>query len=345
MNRKRYCEFLIATQTNRTQTYLADHTDDLAHDAVNRYLKGDRVRASEVWEAVQPQLERSAQGYLIFDDTVLDKNHARKMGLVRKQWSGNEKRAIRGIGLVTCVYVNPETQGFWVVDARIFAPEQDGKSKLEHVSDMLQRALERATTGELPFRCVLMDTWYAVNRLMVMIHRAKRFFCCPVKGNRNISDSPFDLPHPPDSKKRAYQRVDTLAWTDEQGEHGRMVHLRECPASFTVKLFRVALSTERTEWIVTNDPSLLDVNGVRSTHAVRWKVEQVHRELKQVTGVEECQCRDPRAQRNHIGCALLVWVRLTDLARQAHTTVYALKHSLLSDYMRRELRSPTLSFA
>ena len=33
------------------------------------------------------------------------------------------------------------------------------------------------------------------------------------------------------------------------------------------------------------------------------------------------------------------------LAEEAGTTIYQLKERLLSDYMRRELRSPTLTFA
>ena len=36
---------------------------------------------------------------------------------------------------------------------------------------------------------------------------------------------------------------------------------------------------------------------------MRWKIEEFHRELKQLTGVEACQCRQARIQRNHIACA------------------------------------------
>jgi len=52
---------------------------------------------------------------------------------VRRQWSGNEKRVSYGIGVVTCVYVNPETEGFWVIDFRVYDPEGDEQSKIEHM--------------------------------------------------------------------------------------------------------------------------------------------------------------------------------------------------------------------
>ena len=67
--------------------------------------------------------------------------------------------------------------------------------------------------------------------------------------------------------------------------------------------------------------------------------------MKQTTGIERCQCRSERAQRNHIGCAMLVWVRLKSLAAQACTSVYALKQGLLSHYMIEQLRNPTIRMA
>jgi hypothetical protein len=70
-----------------------------------------------------------------------------------------------------------------------------------------------------------------------------------------------------------------------------------------------------------------------------------HRELKGVTGIEACQCRKNRAQRNHIGCALLVWLCLKRYAKQMFATVYQLKQGLLDDYLRQQLCSPSLVFS
>ena len=75
----------------------------------------------------------------------------------------------------------------------------------------------------------------------------------------------------------------------------------------------------------------------------RCAIEQLHREIKGVTGIEKCQCRRQRIQRNHIACAFLVWTRLKTLAYKTGTTVYQLKQNLLRDYLIRELRSPAIS--
>ncbi len=67
-------------------------------------------------------LEQDPQAsYLIFDDTVLEKSFGPSIELTRKQWSGNDKKSvIRGIGVVSCVYVKPTTERFWLIDYRIF---------------------------------------------------------------------------------------------------------------------------------------------------------------------------------------------------------------------------------
>ena len=109
-----------------------------------------------------------------------------------------------------------------------------------------------------------------------------------------------------------------------------------------VKLFLVVASNGNTEYIATNERSQFSTDDVKDLCANRWKIEEFHRELKQLTGVEKCQCRKARIQRNHIGCAILVWLRLKDLANQMNLAIYQLKLGRLSDYLSRELQAPTL---
>ena len=41
-----YCQFLISTQINYTQTYFADHHQRFSHDAINRYLQDNAIKLS-----------------------------------------------------------------------------------------------------------------------------------------------------------------------------------------------------------------------------------------------------------------------------------------------------------
>jgi len=328
LTRLDYCQFLLSSQINYTLTHFADHAQTWSHDTARRYLDGDKVTPRLVWDNVRGEIAFSERGCLLFDDTVLDKRHSRHIETVRRQYSGNAHGVIRGIGVVTCVYVNPETDQFWIIDYRLYAPDEDGKTKLDHVSEMLTNAVHQK---RLPFSTVLMDAWYAAMSIMKQIERSGKLYYCPVRANRMVSEH-----------GGPYAPVEALAWTAEQQTSGKTVHLNRFPAGHRVKLFRLAFSTERTEYVVTNDVARSSARLAQQACGLRWKIEQFHREAKQVTGIERCQCRRSRMQRNHIGCAILVWVRLKAVAEQAQTTIYAVKHGLLSDYLIQQLRSPSI---
>lgn len=143
------------------------------------------------------------------------------------------QKEFKGIGVVTCVYVNAQLNGL-MIDYRIYAPDCDGKSKLDHVHDMLTNIVHQR---KLPFRAVLMDTWYAAKSLMLFIEKLNKIYYCPLKSNRKVDDS---------GNKKPYQHVNSLAWTDEEIAHSKLVKINDFPKAHKVKLFRVASSTRRT---------------------------------------------------------------------------------------------------
>jgi hypothetical protein len=330
VSRLDYCQYLLVSQNNYTLTNFAEHTEKFSHDAINRYLAGERIRPNMVWENVKGDVIQTPKGYFVFDDTVLDKNFSFKIELVRRQYSGNAHGVIKGIGVVTCVYVNPVLDKFWIIDYRIFDPEGDGKSKLNHVQDMLTNCVYHK---QLQFHAVLMDTWYAAKEVMLYIETLKKVYYCPLRDNRLVDDSGATEP---------YRRVDSLEWSKYEKQHGKLIKIKGFPKDHKVKLFRVVLSKKRTDYVVTNDMTQDDTEAVKKTCGFRWKIEQFHRETKQLTGIERCQCRKARIVRNHIGCAMLVWVCLKRIAYRIAQTVYQVKHSLLSDYLIHQLKTPSI---
>jgi hypothetical protein len=89
-----------------------------------------------LWNNVKDTIDYDDDGYLIFDDYVLDKNHSRKIELVRLQYSGNAHGLIKGIGVVNCLYVNLKTGRYWIIDWRVYAPDEDHKTKLAHAKEL-----------------------------------------------------------------------------------------------------------------------------------------------------------------------------------------------------------------
>src|SRR5215218_3826171 len=213
VSRLDYCQYLLVSQINYTLTNFANHSERLSHDAVNRYLRGERITPRLVWDNVRAQLVVTERGYVIFDDTVLDKNYSHSIELVRRQYSGNAHGVIKGIGVVTCVYVNPERDQFWLIDYRIYDPEGDGRTKLDHVREMLQNV---AYQKRLPFQAGLMDAWYATKDLMLYVESLHKSYYCPLKDNRQVDDSHGAQP---------YRRVDALSWSEAELERGKRIKI------------------------------------------------------------------------------------------------------------------------
>lgn len=325
-----YCQYLLSSQTNYTLTNLAEHLQTFSHDTINRYLRNEHLTPSLLWQNIKLDIKEFEDGEIVFDDTVLDKRYGQTIELVRRQYSGTEHRVLPGIGLISCIYINREIGRFWVVDYRIYEIAEDGKSKLDHVADMLN---DLVNSKQLSFARVLMDSWYACQKLMFLIEDLGKIYYCPLKKNR-LGDDTGGI--------EKYKSLEKMEWKESELEQGKLIKIKGFPRDKKVKLFRVTVSANRTEYVATNDLNQNSITGVKRVCKERWKIEEFHRELKQLTGVESCQCRRAQIQRNHIACAILVWTFLKKKAYLVGKTVYQLKHELLSEYLKKELRFPTL---
>lgn len=311
-------------------THLAEHLKSVSHDTIRRFLLSTELSSEQLWNNVQSQVELDGEGYLIFDDSVLDKSSSEAIELARRLYSGNQHRVIMGIAIISCIYVHSRTGEFWLIDYRIYSPTEDEKTKNDHVIEMLNHLV---TQKNLPFRTVLTDCWYSSQRLMAAVDCLKKIYYCPLKVNRLVDDS---------QGTQRYERIDQLNWSDLDENTGKLIKIRGFPRDKKVKLFRVTMTDHRTEYIATNDLSQTSLAATKAICKLRWKIEEFHRELKQLTGIEHCQCRKSRIQRNHIACALLVWSHLKQLARRMGQTVYQLKQALLSDYLTQQLHIPSI---
>lgn len=330
-----YGQFLVNTPANVTGTYFADTAAGFSHDQVTRFLRRSKLSPKIIRNKALSEIPLTPHGFVLFDDTVIDKDFSRKIELARTQYSGNAHGIVRGIGVVTCVYYNPDVDQFYALDYRIFDPDRDGQSKIDHVRAMLEGLESR----NVPYGYVLMDSWYAVTELMVYIGSLGKIYYCPLKDNRLVDDSGN-----PDGGRKAYKAVNKLEWDQTTLVQGKVVKVHKFPKDMKVKLFCVQVSTNRTDYVVTNDLTQNSADGVRNASAIRWKIEEFHRELKQTTGIEKCQARKQRSQRNHINLCIQAWMVLKTAARQANVSIYEQKNAPLRDYVAARWREPYTVF-
>jgi hypothetical protein len=328
ITKKQYVEYLVSTPKNCTCTYLAEHLEDVSHDVVNDFLRQKRVMPREVWQLVKDRIEDSPGAFLIVDDSVHDKRYSRFIELVRAQYSGNEHRVVRGIGVVSLVHSAGKDEDFYPIDYRVYAPDVDGKTKNDHFHEMFVNAVDQK---QIKARTILFDGWYASAENLKLIHRRKKIFFTTLKSNRLVSLS----------KEQGYIHLEEIEWTPGRLAQGLIVKLKEVP--FKVRLFKLVAPDGDIDWVITNDlAETVTAQVAKEASDVRWQVEELHRGLKQLTGSEKCQCRVARAQRNHLACCYHAWVSLKVKAKELGLTLYELRDSLFSHYLRAELRNPRI---
>jgi len=327
ISKAKYVEYLISTPINYSCSNLAEHLEEVSHDVVTDYLSKERLTARHLWELVEPLLQDSPEAYLIIDDSVQNKEYSRSIELVQRQYSGAEGGLVRGIGVVNLLHTNGKGE-FYPIDFRIYAKQHDGKTKNDHFVDMLQVAV---SDKQVQARTLLFDSWYASWKNLKLADRLGLTFYTTLKSNRLVSVSVAE----------GYIHLDDINWTTEQLRAGIVVKLQKVP--FKVKLFKLVAPNGDIDWVITNDlHSTSTAQVAQDANDVRWEVEQFHRELKQLTGSEKCQCRKQRSQRNHLACCYHAWLSMKVKARDLHKTIYQVKADLFTDYLRAELRSPRI---
>jgi putative transposase len=286
-----YVNFLVASQKQYSGTELSKVSPDqtMAHDSVSRWLAGSKLTPKMLWQESQEYIEPKS-GYIVLDDSVLDKPYARHIPLAKKQYSGKHHRVVRGIASVNLLWTDGGDDSKLIpFDYRIYDTTRDGKTKNDHGREMLQQADRR---GFKP-RYVLMDAWYTSIGNLKAIDALGWKWVGQIKCNRLVN-----------IEQGNYVHVADLDWTSKQ------VHKVWLKAYGFVLVSKIVSPNGDTAYIATNDLSLDNPETIKNHYNQRWTIETFHRGLKQCTGVERCYSRIERSQRNHILCAFLAFLKL-----------------------------------
>lgn len=283
-----YAKFLIANQNKYSGVELSKTSNiPLSHDSVSKWLRDEDFTSKDLWPHVKNMVSKE-QGYLIVDDSVLDKRFSRNNELVGRHWSGNEHRLICGIDLVNLLWT--EGEECIPVDYRIYQSEEKKvKTKNEYFREMLTVAKRR---GFEPWY-VLGDCWYGSVENMKFIKKQGWKFIFGVKENRQVSIT-----------KNIYVSISDFDWDKTLVQK---VWLKEFGY---VMVAKIVVKNDDVQYVVTNDLSLNDIESLKEHNDHRWNIETFHRGIKQTTGIEKCYSTLEKSQRNHIFVSFLAFIRL-----------------------------------
>lgn len=341
-----YAQMLLNGVDNFTATYFADVIGTVSHDTIGRSIATIKLSPKVVREKALELIIPSANGYLAIDDSVMDKASSEEIEVASAQYSGQKHGITTGIGVVTLVYVNPECNNYWILDYRIYDKVTDGKKKTEHALDMIEywQTMSELHPERAPFTTVLIDAGYTCKKIMQYVVRKEKIFYGVMPKSRKVSYLSQEIDENTGKAKVIYKHVGELDWDSaDLQQYGITVCIEDLPNDKPLRLFQLT-AKHRVEYIVTNDVSVEAAEAAKSVGGFRWKIEQFHREVKQLTGVAKCQARKGRKQRNHICIAFVVWHQLNELAKQMQTTIYEVKHIPLREYQKQLWRNPAYRF-
>jgi hypothetical protein len=286
-----------------------------AHDALNRLLQRLNPDPTPLWNEAQQHVIRHA-GLLIIDDTTLDKPYAQQIELVHRHWSGKHHRVVQGINLVTLLW----SDGTDAIpcDYRLYDKPVDGVTKNDHLRAMLATAKHR---GFQP-RFVAFDSWYSSLENLKTIRGYGWHWLTRLKGNRQVN---------PDGTGN--QALTACAISPD----GTVVHLK---GYGMIQIFRLDTPDGDTEYWATDVLTLTPLER-EAVAAQVWTIEVYHRGLKQFCGVERCQARSARAQRNHIGWAIRAFLRLEHHRIRTGVSWFEAKMGIIRVALQRYLSSPS----
>jgi putative transposase len=313
-----YIDFLIASPKTFSCTEAAkvqpEGNSPPAHDSFTRLLRRLEPDPEALWREAQPLVPRTG-GLLVLDDSTLDKPYARSIDLVTRHWSGKHHAVVRGINLSTLLWTDGDRH--IPCDYRLYDKSTDGLTKNDHFAAMLRVAHERGFAPDY----VAFDGWYSSLENLKLIRSLGWRWLTRLKVNRRVN-----------LDRQGLKAVGATAI--EAG--GTIVHLE---GYGLIRVFRIVSRDGDTEHWATDDLAMDELTRLGLAERT-WAIENYHRGLKQCCGVERCQARAGRAQRNHIGMAIRAFLRLERHFYVTGISWYEAKARIVRGAVRAYLANP-----
>jgi hypothetical protein len=330
---KQYQQSLVNSPKYYTCDYIGEYLET-SGDSVERLLKEKKLQPNLIWETQKDNIVLSTNGGIIIDKTVLEHKNSKKIEIAKYQYSGQSHGVKMGIGVINLVYYNPDIDQYWLIDYRIWnggKNSTDKTTELDYARDLLKTAINRGIT----FSSVYVDGFYASSQFLTYIALdLGKIFYTNLSSNNKCSE--FDS-----NNTNKLTSIKDMEFSDQELQNGKIVRLNKTPKTLKVKLFQIAIQDNRIENLVTNNlDEEMDAITVLKEYSTRWKVELIHREVKQTLGIANCQCRKQRSQRNHIACSLLAYIKLKQICTDKQITIYRLKRIQLDEYMKWITKNP-----
>jgi len=290
-----YAKALLSAPWRFTLVYLSTYAGK-SHDFLTRGLK-EKYSWKEVFRTLLSG-RLLHQGYLIIDETDIDKSFAEKIPCLSWIFSNRKKKYIFGLHLVVMVWTNGTIT---IPIAWKIYQKGNGKTKIDLAMELISYAL---FTLNIAPKAFLFDAFYSAEKLLKLLTVHNQIFYSQLPKNRKFEYEPLSK----HNKGRPY-------WMNVGRIKGNI---------------QVQVVKNRRKYYITNAIGVARKEQL-ATYKIRWQIEEVFRFTKQELGLEKCQAISLQGQQNHFATCLYLYAKLQDIAEQTRMTDYCIKLKATQD--------------
>lgn len=301
-----YAAALLSAPWRFTLTYLSLITAT-SHDFLTRGLQQKYSFKKMLQVLVETKLLTG--GYLIIDETDVDKSFAARIACLGWIFSHRKNKHIYGLHLVVVAWTNDTIT---IPLAWKIYNKTNGKTKLDLAIELIDYCL---FTLRITPKAWLFDAFYASEKLLKHLIKRHQVFYSQVPKTRLFNNSPLRKMH----NGRPY-------WQETGVIKGGI---------------EVQVVKNRKKYYVTNSIGISRRKQL-DTYRLRWRIEEVFRFVKKELGFEKCQSSSLQGQNTHFGVCFLLYAQLQDIAEKTQMTDYCIKQkATLEKNFMKQLVLPT----
>lgn len=327
---------MLCAPRNVTATGISDALDGMVtHDYISDALSQQGLDKKAFWKSVKSfvrQIENE-DSVISIDDFIIAKPHSSENDVVCYHFDHTKGKSVKGINVLNFMltshhdgqYVNCPVSFHTVEKPIKYIDEKTGKErrksevkKNQIVVDTLHRV---SKLNQVKFKYVLFDVWFAASDTLEYIHtKLKKKFVCPLKTNRLVALSLED--------KLAGNFVPVSEVSLEKGA-AREAWIKgfDFPVLLSRQVYTNKDRSTSEQWLITNDTSLT-AQRILEIYQKRWKIEEMHKSLKQNILIGKSPTKMEVTQKNHLFLSMLAFIQLERLKIKERLNHFALKAKL-----------------
>jgi putative transposase len=232
-------------------------------------------------------------GWLMVDDTIIEKPYAEKIECVYWQYSSKNKSFIEGISLTILAW----SDGKKTIPIKFMVYEKDSQGKaLQTKNGFAEEAIEYAKNLGISPKYVCFDSKFSSKSMLNKLNSFNWIYFSQLSSNRVFNGQQL--------KMRRFQPY------SEEGNLKGVGH-------------KVNITKYCKRYYVTNSTGKsITSKYIVKHYRVRWDIEVLFRNLKQLCHLQDCQSKKTQAQRHYVFMCIRAFLTLQN---QNQKSVYQAK--------------------